>query len=49
MAGVCFFFKSAIELIQIFCLLLIFHSARGWCLITGVPYLSVTTSYVVTT
>ncbi len=28
-----FFFKSAIELIQINCLLLILHSAGGWCLV----------------
>ncbi len=26
---------SAIELIQIVCLLLILYSARGWCLETG--------------
>ncbi len=30
--GRCFFFKSAIELIQIVCL---FLSAGGWCLLTG--------------
>ncbi len=29
------FFKSAIELIQIVCHLLILHSAGGWCLVTG--------------
>ncbi len=29
------FFKSAIELIQIVCLLLILHSAGGWCLVNG--------------
>ncbi len=33
-AGV-FFFKSAIELIQIVCLFLILNSAGGWCLLTG--------------
>ncbi len=27
------FFKSAIERIQIVCLLLILHSAGGWCLV----------------
>ncbi len=30
-----FFFKSATELIQIVWLLLILHSAGGWCLVTG--------------
>ncbi len=30
-----FFFKSALELIQIFCQLLILHSAEGWCLVVG--------------
>ncbi len=29
------FFKPAIELIQIVCQLLILHSAGGWCLVTG--------------
>ncbi len=34
-AGVGCFFKSAIELIQIVCLLLILHIAEGLCLVTG--------------
>ncbi len=33
--GVGCFFKPAVELVQIVCQLLILHSARGWCLVTG--------------
>ncbi len=30
-----FFFKPAVELIQIVCQLLSLHSAGGWCLVVG--------------
>ncbi len=34
-SGVGCFFKHAVEIIQIVCLLLILHSAGGWCLVVG--------------